>query len=627
MDASGSEPLLVSLRHRVSRVAGGLRARSDRTLDRLLFLYGSRRFDERFGSHTLQSGDDLSPASPHAAGTVTPAVFHRMIAETGLDPGYCTFVDASCGGGRALLLAAADRWKAILGLASSQETCQLARRNIAAVRKRYPSIQEIEVRQGDLGSLALPMTPAVLLLGPSSSPADLQALLSALASSMQDYPREIAILCPSGTGWSVLDGAPGLRLWTSQSSYRIYMARSAAPSPKAAVAAASAFRWEALHDAGDIDGIAEEWNALARGNPASLMSDATWMRCMFDAFEDDGTRVIHLLRRHGKLEAVVPMQLKHGVPRIWYSVGNEHAVYGAITADEQAPGVIREVLRKLTADGDAVLFRRLIRTSPLFDRLLDEARDLRLPTRVEPMDPDTYFKLSAPWKDVERTLPRSQVRDADKKRAQLRKLGDLRFEVLTGGEDLAASLYACFGLEASGWKGQRGSPVLGSADTQRFYTNLAVRASAAGHFVLYLLRLDGRIIAFGYGLRGESRVDLLKIGYDQSLSEASPGRLLQLSAMEHECDGAITTTFHLGRVSAWKQRWSPRLMPLCRVWVLSAGLRSRALLGTTPLLRSTVRSNRALLEAVQWARTVRRGESTGRVIRDDQCARGIAQYR
>ena len=69
-------------------------------------------------------------------------------------------------------------------------------------------------------------------------------------------------------------------------------------------------------------------------------------------------------------------------------------------------------------------------------------------------------------------------------------------------------------LEASGWKGARGTAIAQSPQTRGFYSELARWASRSGALALLTLKLDGRAVAFHYGLEHGERFFLLKPGYE-----------------------------------------------------------------------------------------------------------------
>src|SRR5262249_59848813 len=89
-----------------------------------------------------------------------------------------------------------------------------------------------------------------------------------------------------------------------------------------------------------------------------------------------------------------------------------------------------------------------------------------------------------------------------------------------------------------------------------FYSALAQEATDQDYLSLYFLRLDGRPVAFHYGLTYGPRYYLLKPAYDETYKECSPGHLL-LDEVLTDCIARGLTEFDfLGPDMIWKRDWA-----------------------------------------------------------------------
>jgi len=190
--------------------------------------------------------------------------------------------------------------------------------------------------------------------------------------------------------------------------------------------------------------------------------------------------------------------------------------------------------------------------------------------------------IDLPASPAEFPLSRNLISTTLRKKRQLARLGELEFDVVTGGPALQQVLAECFALETLGWKGQRGAPIISQPDTLQFYSELAEASAAAGRLALYTLRLNSTLIAFEYCLRHNGRIDMLKLSYHPRFGHHSPGNVLRLLVLEGEIKSGETRSYHMGLASEWKTRWATRLEPLCWLGIYDRGFRGTvAYLGGT----------------------------------------------
>ena len=328
-------------------------------------------------------------------------------------------------------------------------------------------------------------------------------------------------------------------------------------APARAEAAPAPWRWTTVRPADRHTG----WQAMDRlVDRADLpeLASGSWWSAFCEGFHPDDRQVeLQLLQQGDRLLAAFPVRIQGRVVRRRVGLENAHAPYWASALDQRAlerePALGQALLDRLTGGVDCLELRRLPLDGPLARALKASAGArgwpvVELPNAVG----EVGLPLYGPWSDFQQTLSKNLRRDG----RLLDKLpGALSFEVVEGGERLDAELAACFELEARGWKGQTGTPVLADAAAHRFYLRLAERASARGRLALYLLKLDGRLIAYEYDLRGGGRIECLKIGYDETLARYSPGTGLRMMILRRAIERGEAREYRLGRESEWKRRW------------------------------------------------------------------------
>ena len=143
------------------------------------------------------------------------------------------------------------------------------------------------------------------------------------------------------------------------------------------------------------------------------------------------------------------------------------------------------------------------------------------------------------------------LRDAlgPKKLKELRRLrhrladhGAVAFEVARSPRDIAAALETFLQLEASGWKGQRGTALSQDNGDAAFIRRATVALAETGQCEIITLRAGATPVAAGIVLRHQDRAFFFKLGIDERFAKYSPGVQLTLELTRHLCsDPAIAS--------------------------------------------------------------------------------------
>ncbi|MBB4015956.1 CelD/BcsL family acetyltransferase involved in cellulose biosynthesis [Chelatococcus caeni] len=136
------------------------------------------------------------------------------------------------------------------------------------------------------------------------------------------------------------------------------------------------------------------------------------------------------------------------------------------------------------------------------------------------------------------------ARYSPKRRRNLRRAeqllasqGEVTFHSVRGPGPEAARAYADFlALEAAGWKGAAGTALAKSEATQGFGEHLFGPQRVADGVAFDVLAVAGRAVAINVNLVRGGVVYAAKSAYDESLSQASPGTLLDLHLLRRTLD-------------------------------------------------------------------------------------------
>jgi len=158
-------------------------------------------------------------------------------------------------------------------------------------------------------------------------------------------------------------------------------------------------------------------------------------------------------------------------------------------------------------------------------------------------------------------------RNLKRLRFKLQEQGHLRAQWLTRHDELQEAMGHFTALEASGWKGEQGeaTAIANDPSLKQFYEQLLNPQFSGLQPLIALLWLDDQCIAAQYALQTGSCLSLLKIAYDESFSDFSPGSLLLQDTAEHAMTQNLAT-LSLVTSPLWAKRWHPLTEP---VWHLT----------------------------------------------------------
>jgi CelD/BcsL family acetyltransferase involved in cellulose biosynthesis len=139
-------------------------------------------------------------------------------------------------------------------------------------------------------------------------------------------------------------------------------------------------------------------------------------------------------------------------------------------------------------------------------------------------------------------LGAKKLKELRRQRHRLAEHGVVRFEIARTREQVAAALEIFLRLEASGWKGQRGTALAQDAGDAGFIRRGAPALAASGQCEIVTLYAGDTPVAAAIVLRHRDRAFYFKLGIDERFAKFSPGVQLTLDLTRHLCaDPAIAS--------------------------------------------------------------------------------------
>ncbi|MGY3502868.1 CelD/BcsL family acetyltransferase involved in cellulose biosynthesis [Bradyrhizobium sp. USDA 4472] len=128
-----------------------------------------------------------------------------------------------------------------------------------------------------------------------------------------------------------------------------------------------------------------------------------------------------------------------------------------------------------------------------------------------------------------------KLKELRRQRRRLAEHGSISFDVATKAEEIRPALENFLQLEASGWKGLRGTALIQNAGDAAFIRRAVPALAETAQCEIVTLRAGTTSVAAGIVLRHQDRAFFFKLGIDERFAKYSPGVQLTLDLTRHLC--------------------------------------------------------------------------------------------
>ncbi|MBR1169897.1 GNAT family N-acetyltransferase [Bradyrhizobium liaoningense] len=132
-------------------------------------------------------------------------------------------------------------------------------------------------------------------------------------------------------------------------------------------------------------------------------------------------------------------------------------------------------------------------------------------------------------------LGAKKLKELRRQRHRLEEHGPVVFEIARSSDEIGPALESFLQLEASGWKGKRGTALIQHAGDATFIRRAVPALAEAAQCEIVTLRAGATPIAAGIVLRHQNRAFFFKLGIDERFARYSPGVQLTLDLTRHLC--------------------------------------------------------------------------------------------
>jgi CelD/BcsL family acetyltransferase involved in cellulose biosynthesis len=141
-----------------------------------------------------------------------------------------------------------------------------------------------------------------------------------------------------------------------------------------------------------------------------------------------------------------------------------------------------------------------------------------------------YVDCSGGWDEYWASRGKSRTEWGRRERRLMDDQG-ARLACLTRWDEIAPIFDTILAIEASGWKGQRGSAIAQSPQTLAFYSRAAQLWAGEDRLRLFVLYVQDRPIAFELNALSGGVLNCVKHGYLESCAKLGPGQVLRIQVL------------------------------------------------------------------------------------------------
>jgi CelD/BcsL family acetyltransferase involved in cellulose biosynthesis len=139
-------------------------------------------------------------------------------------------------------------------------------------------------------------------------------------------------------------------------------------------------------------------------------------------------------------------------------------------------------------------------------------------------------------------LGQKKLKELRRQRHRLAEQGAVSFEVARSPREVSSAIETFLTLEASGWKGKRGTALTQVEGDAAFIRRATRSLAESDQCEIITLRAGEAPVASGIVLRHQSRAFFFKLGVDERFAKFSPGVQLTIELTRHLCaDSAIAS--------------------------------------------------------------------------------------
>lgn len=296
------------------------------------------------------------------------------------------------------------------------------------------------------------------------------------------------------------------------------------------------------------------WNRLAGPFANPLFNHEWFLSCAENLYREHDLRVVVVESQDG-IAAIAPLAVvkRNGIEWLEILGASTHYEPGGFLYDSE--NSLHQLVTAVLGLRRPVHLQRIPYGSPLVPVLRKMAK-YRGIVLERCTSGSRAIHINSDWEEYYRSLSSRTRNNLRRARGRAEATGKVSIAIFCPEpHEIERHLTDAFRIEASGWKGRRGSALTSNTRLGDFIRSYAGRASKERLLRLCFLSVGEEAVAMQIGVEFADRFWLLKIGYDESWSRCSPGMLLTMEIVRYAFSKGLRSYEFLGVDAPWKREW------------------------------------------------------------------------
>jgi len=168
-----------------------------------------------------------------------------------------------------------------------------------------------------------------------------------------------------------------------------------------------------------------------------------------------------------------------------------------------------------------------------------------------------YLLTEKSWEEYRRSLSRNFQNVLNKKLNKLKKAESFEITRISDYKSLNMIFDNLIEISAKSWKGQEGTDLKSSPEQSGFYKEFSLKGSDAGLWEVWVLKINNRIVAFEYSLKGNNSLSLIRSDFDMDFKDYGPGNSLRAYLIQDLMNREDVWEYDLGGMAYdYKLKWT-----------------------------------------------------------------------
>jgi CelD/BcsL family acetyltransferase involved in cellulose biosynthesis len=314
--------------------------------------------------------------------------------------------------------------------------------------------------------------------------------------------------------------------------------------------------------------LAERWNGLVKQSAGSVFLKHEWFDAAWAWRKEDSSLFLLLAWRGQELLGILPLIRVRPAGQFPKLRGLEFLtvpdtqVCDVITAPENRILVIDaacEALHKRRNEWDHLTLRYLSEKNPILNEIKTGLTARGYACDIKPHGPNLFVKLDTTWDAYYSTRSRSLKKANNLAANRLKKSGEIAIRWISretaDGSAIEKALEETIEISRRSWKQGTGNS-LDQAGPKGFISTLTAHAARNGWLSIWLLAIEGKVLAMEYQLLDAENVYALRADFDAECEEISPGSHLMRTLLETLFGRGLQRYYMGPGENAYKTRWT-----------------------------------------------------------------------